>query len=265
MQNIDNIFLIGDLHGSINPIESFYNNNKELLQGKNNVLICLGDFGANYYFNHRDKKFKASLCKYPFTYFIIRGNHEERPSICAAKNPDDWSIESFFGNDVYVENDYPYIKYAQDIITDYLIPCGNKFLDTIIIPGAYSADKYYRLAQGWSWFENEQLSQEEMEYGKNFIQKCKSNECDLVLSHTCPLIYEPTDLFLPMIDQSTVDKSMEHFMNQIEFSLDYKAWCWGHFHECRDYPSPDGRRRLMLMHRPVRLEDIMNIDERIKE
>ncbi len=34
-------------------------------------------------------------------------------------------------------------------------------------------------------------------------------QVDIVLSHTCPLRYEPTEVFLPFIDQSKVDKSTE--------------------------------------------------------
>ena len=37
----------------------------------------------------------------------------------------------------------------------------------------------------------------------------QSDSYDLVLSHTCPIIYEPTDLFLFVVDQSTVDKTTE--------------------------------------------------------
>ena len=32
-------------------------------------------------------------------------------------------------------------------------------------------------------------------------------QVDVVFSHTCPLKYEPVEVFLPGIDQSTVDKS----------------------------------------------------------
>jgi 3-oxoacid CoA-transferase subunit A len=89
-------------------------------------------------------------------------------------------------------------------------------------------------------------------------------KCDLVLSHTCPIIYEPTDLFLSCIDQSMVDKTMERYLGEIEYKLDYRAWCWGHYHQHREYPSPDGRRRLMLMHEVVRLEDVMESKDIIK-
>lgn len=250
-----NIYLIGDLHGNFKPVRDFWLRAKlsEKMAEKENVLICLGDFGANFFFNHRDEEFKKKLGKYPFTYFVIRGNHEERPSICAEKNPDKWHKEEFFGNEVWVENNYPYIKYALDYPSVYWI---NGY-ETLIFPGAYSVDKYKRLQMGWSWFENEQLNEWEMGFGRKMVQNIKGRKIDLVLSHTCPIIYEPTDLFLSCVDQSMVDKSMERYLGEIEYNLNYRAWCWGHYHQHREYPSPDGRRRLMLMHGAVRLVDVL--------
>lgn len=52
----------------------------------------------------------------------------------------------------------------------------------------------------------------------------------MVLSHTCPFKYEPTEVFLPMIDQSTVDASTEHWLDQIEEAIEYQAWFCGHWH-----------------------------------
>lgn len=251
-----NIYLMGDLHGDFRPVRDFWLRAKlsEKMAEKENVLICLGDFGGNFFFNYRDDNFKEKLGKYPFTYFVIRGNHEERASICAEKYPDKWHKEEFFSNEVWVENDYPYIKYALDLPSIYWI---NGYT-TMIFPGAYSVDKYRRLQMGWSWFQDEQLNEWEMGFGRTIVKNSK-NKCDLVLSHTCPIIYEPTDLFLSCVDQSMVDKSMERYLGEIEYNLDYRAWCWGHYHQHREYPSPDGRRRLMLMHDVVKLEDVMNI------
>lgn len=251
-----NIYLMGDLHGDFRPVRDFWLRAKlsEKMAEKENVLICLGDFGGNFFFNYRDDNFKEKLGKYPFTYFVIRGNHEERPSICAEKYPDKWHKEEFFGGLVWVENDYPHIKYAWDIPMVYEIN-GYRAL---VFPGAYSVDKYRRLQMGWSWFENEQLDEWEMRKGRELVMRYDL-KCDLVLSHTCPIIYEPTDLFLSCVDQSMVDKSMERYLGEIEYNLNYRAWCWGHYHQHREYPSPDGRRRLMLMHDVVRLEDVMNI------
>lgn len=52
----------------------------------------------------------------------------------------------------------------------------------------------------------------------------------MVLSHTCPLKYEPTEMFLPMIDQSSVDNSTEAWLDRIEDRIHYKAWFCGHWH-----------------------------------
>ena len=53
---------------------------------------------------------------------------------------------------------------------------------------------------------------------------------DIVLTHTCPAKYIPTETFLPMIDQSTVDNSTEHWLDVIEDKLTYQKWYCGHWH-----------------------------------
>ena len=174
------IFALADIHGKWQIIRNFYEKHKEaenftLPNRENNIIILLGDAGLNYFFNHRDIEAKTKLNTFPFTYFVIRGNHEERPSICAEKYPDKWHTEKFWGNIVYVENDYPNIKYALDEAAIYNIPyitgycegtAENEYNDegmpywdfykALVIPGAYSVDKYYRIKNNWSWFENEQ-------------------------------------------------------------------------------------------------------------
>ena len=249
------IWAMGDIHGSHLPIENFWRRNKDDIKFSPNtdIIILLGDVGANYYFDYRDKNFKKKISKYPFTYFCIRGNHEERASICANKNQNNWHKENIFDNIVFVENDYPNIKYALDEVALYNI---NNF-KTLIIPGAYSVDKKYRLIRGWSWFENEQLTQEEMNLGKKIIET--NPIIDIVLSHTCPISYEPIDLFLSQIDQSTVDKTMEHYLNEIEYQLDYKLWLWGHYHTFRIYPPNGNKQKIMLFN-----QEVFNINEYFK-
>ena len=53
---------------------------------------------------------------------------------------------------------------------------------------------------------------------------------DVVLSHTTPYQYRPTDLFIPGLDQSTVDSSTEKWLRDIEERLVYEKWYAGHFH-----------------------------------
>ena len=248
---MNRVYALGDIHSKWQIVRDFYLTNKiQENFTKEDTLILLGDAGLNYFFNYRDEEAKQKLGKFPFTYFVIRGNHEERPSICAAKNPELWHTETYWGNTVYVENQFPHIKYALDEVALYEIPTNdeqNSVIRTLVIPGAYSVDKYYRLQNGWSWFEGEQLTAVEMERGLDLIHSL-DNEVDLVLSHTCPILFEPTDLFLPFIDQNMVDKTMERYLGQIEYQLQYNTWLWGHYHATREYPRIEGQsyKKVML-------------------
>lgn len=277
---MNKIYVFGDLHGSHKPIKNFYDcykDHHDFNFDGTDTIILLGDSGLNYYFNHRDDNFKNALSKYPFNYFVIRGNHEERPSICAEKEPEKWKTEIFWDNEVYVEKRCPKIKYALDVPAYYQIPtrymhsiemgedkmidvCA-RYYDVLVVPGAYSVDKEYRLMNGWSWFSQEQLSLKEMFDGLKVIEE-NYGDFDIVLSHTCPVKYEPVDLFLTFIDQSKVDKSMEVYLDYIDDMINYDLWIWGHYHTYRYYDpetwEEDGgdRRKLMLFN-----DNCIDLDE----
>lgn len=246
-------FLCGDIHGRPHPIENFVRRMKERgyeFDGTDKIIF-LGDAGFNFYLGDihyqggkADDNFKKKMSKYPFTFYVVRGNHEERPSIMYHQSPEVWRYmydENVHGM-VYCEAKYPNIRYFDDTPSVYTIG-GYK---TLVMGGAYSVDKYYRLMNKWTWFANEQLTEEEREIAR---QLCENEgwEMELILTHTCPSCFTPTDLFLQSVDQSQVDKTMEQFFGELEFKLNYRIWCWGHFHEYRDYPRcSDGRAQLML-------------------
>ena len=100
---------------------------------------------------------------------------------------------------------------------------------TIVIGGAYSVDKYYRLANGWNWWPDEQPSPE-MKKGIEKVLDYRGWKVDAVLSHTVPLKYEPVEVFMSCIDQSKVDKSTETWLDSIEDRLTYRHWYAGHYH-----------------------------------
>ena len=112
-----------------------------------------------------------------------------------------YKVVERYNNLVYIEDEYPNIAFAID---------GNIYdIDghqTIVIGGAYSVDKYYRLTRNAQWFEDEQPSAQIKQKVESTLNKVNW-KIDIVLSHTCPAKYTPTECFLPMIDQSTVDSS----------------------------------------------------------
>lgn len=208
------IFFTGDIHGSPFEIVNFCR--KHQLTAKDTIVI-LGDVGANYYENKTDRALKFTLSRLDPTIFCIHGNHEIRPANIPSYNTKQWN-----GGLVWYEEDFPNLLFAKD--GDIYDIEGIKHL---VIGGAYSVDKFYRLARGFGWWEDEQPSDEIKRYVEKQI---KGNRIDVVLSHTCPFKYEPIEVFLPNIDQNTVDTSTEKWLDKIEESIDYKAWYCGHWH-----------------------------------
>ena len=198
------------------------------------AIIILGDAGFNFWLNTTDIKAKREANKYGYKIYCVRGNHEERP-----ENID--SMETVFDENVcgpvFMENEFPNIRYFKDGgIYDIN---GHK---TLVIGGAYSVDKWYRLARAGllesennpaksGWFSDEMLTPSEMDA---IGAVAAGQRFDLILSHTCPILWEPTDLFLDFIDQSTVDKTMEIWMDELRHKMaDWGVWCFGHFHADR--------------------------------
>lgn len=126
---------------------------------------------------------------------------------------------------VWYQERWPNIRYFKEY-GEYNIN-GHSVL---CIGCAYSVDKHYRLTMGWPWFANEQLTEEEMNAA---YQMCYGKYYDFVFTHTCPISYEPIDLFLNGIDQKKIDKSMEIWLDKVNENILYGIWIFGHFHSDR--------------------------------
>lgn len=210
------IYITGDTHGDFNRIEEFC---EEYDTTKADTMIILGDAGINYNLNQRDVELKEELAKLPITLFCVHGNHEERPYLIGSYEEKIWN-EGL----VYYEEKYPNILFAAD--GEIYNLDGNK---AIVIGGAYSVDKNYRLSGNMPWFESEQPDDRTKDYVEYKLAQAHW-KVDFVLSHTGPLKYLPEDEFLPTVDQKYVDQSTEQWLDFIEDKLDYQLWYFGHFH-----------------------------------
>lgn len=252
----DKFYLSGDLHGDSSAMQYFFEQNNERLHfnKEHSHMILLGDVGCNYFIEgEKDKVFKKRLSELPFTFICLRGNHESRVTDVIKRFPDKWEIVSKYEGRIYREKAFQNIEYLEDIPALYHFG-GYKILS---IPGAFSVDKEFRLRNGWHWFENEQLSKEEMRKGIELVEKAKY--VDLVISHTCPADFMPTDLFINSIDQSKAYRGMEVFLSEVEWNLRYKRWAWGHFHDDRLYPRKDDTERIMLYSKVIDLDKFIQM------
>ena len=209
-------YITGDTHGEFSRIEQFC---ERIKPTRDDTMIILGDAGINYNGGWRDIHKKQRLAKLPITLFCIHGNHEMRPAAL-----DGYRLIPWNGGMVYQEECFPNLLFAKD---GEIYRLGGK--DVLVVGGAYSVDKEYRLRMGYRWFSDEQPSGEIKEYVKQQLDRV-GWKVDVVLSHTCPRKYEPVEHFMPGIDQSKVDKSTENWLDMIEDRLDYKEWYCGHWH-----------------------------------
>ena len=235
---LKHLIFTGDMHGGFAAITRIINiqRNTPEYKPEETMIVVLGDTGLNYWLNNTDKKYKKLLNSMNYHIYCVRGNHEQRPEFI-----DSMTLinDENVNNVVYVEEAFPNIRYFVDGKIYNLL--GYKCL---VVGGAYSVDKWYRLARaGYSkdeaetadpkqcgWFKDECLTAAEM---AAIMEKVKGESVDFVLSHTCPLSWEPTDLFLNGIDQSTVDKSMEVWLDELKDNVKWKYWLFGHYHADR--------------------------------
>lgn len=209
-------YITGDTHREFDRIERFCLENGTTVD---DVMIILGDAGINYFGDHSDRQLKQRLSELNITLFCIHGNHEQRPWLVGDYEEMPWN-----NGVVYVEKQYPNLLFAKDGEIYH-------FNGRTVMPigGAYSVDKYYRLRHGLGWFESEQPDEEIKAYVESQLDKV--DWCvDVILSHTVPVEAEPVWAFIPGLDQSTVDKSTERWLQHIHDRLDFSEWYAGHYH-----------------------------------
>lgn len=249
------IYITGDTHRNFKRVRDFCEKNNT---SKEDVLIILGDAGINYYLDESDLFLKEELQELPITLFCIRGNHEVRPDDINTYEIRYWHSgndrlcgfwdrpnrpSGYGGGAVFVEPDFPNLIFAQDGETYYIN--NKKFL---VIGGAYSIDKWYRISHGLRWFKNEQLRFSERVKIEKEI-KDNNYSFDYILSHTCPYNTRPEHLFLKGVNQNTVDTTMEKWLQDIADKINFKRWYFGHYHG--DW---DNGKYSMLYEKIVRFE-----------
>ena len=235
MSNITTWLIRGDTHGGTNWITEQLKDYRP----EQTAIIILGDAGFNFFLNKRDQQTKEYVEQFGYYIYVVRGNHEMRPEhLPSLVHEYDKNVE---GQVIY-EPDYPHIRYFDEYASPIYTINGYRCL---VLNGAYSVDKWYRLNRAGmteetnnpkqtGWFADECLTKEEMAEIEHYIDNSGDYTFDFVFSHTCPLKYQPTDLFLGFVDQSTVDNSMEVWMDKLSEKIVVNiAWLYGHYHKDR--------------------------------
>ena len=226
-------YITGDKHRHFKRVKKFC---QDMKTQKKDVLIILGDSGINYYCDIRDDKLKTELSSLNITLLCLHGNKENRP-----QNVGTYGLRNFCGGKVLYEPRYPNILFAID--GEIYTFEGKKYM---VIGGAHSVDKVKCLEEGLPFWEDEMPDDTIKETVKKKLAS-QNNTIYGMLTHTCPIKYIPTEMFISTRQNSSknnqskkhnskkifkpdIDRSTEEWLGTIEKKIKYKVWFCGHYH-----------------------------------
>lgn len=229
------VLVTGDIHGNTDRLERIAN---RINLTSKDVIIILGDAAFNYFCDTNSKGndyfAKRRANNLGCTIFCIHGNHEARPHTINS-----YKTKEYNNGIVWYEDEFPNLLFAKDgeiyKFNDY---------NCLVIGGAYSIDKHVRISRGGRWFSDEQPSIEIKDFVKNAIKH--NDSIDIVFTHTCPSEFEPTEMFISGFDESSIDRSTELWLDDIETAVSYKKWYCGHFHTNKTINTSKGKMRFMF-------------------
>lgn len=224
-------FITGDKHRHFHSVARFCN---DMNTTRKDVLIVLGDTGFNYYEDKRDKDLKEEVAALNITLLCLHGNKEKRP-----QNMGTYGLRDFCGGKVYYEPRYPNILFAID---------GEIYRfdgrDYLTVGGAHSVDKLQCLGMDLPFFEDEMPSDQTKALVEKRLAE-RNNRIYGILTHTCPLRYLPTEMFLSTKKAAKhkskkkkrspqfpldIDRSTEEWLGSLEQKVNYCVWFCGHYH-----------------------------------
>ena len=123
------VYYTGDIHGHEYEIESFC---KRFKPTRDDIIVILGDVGANYGKDERDAELKKALNKLKPTILCIHGNHEIRP----------WNIPTYKSKESNISSSMPLprktiwltIGTARTIKTVVNLPYGRDGTKPVLFP-----------------------------------------------------------------------------------------------------------------------------------
>ena len=129
------VYITGDIHGEVRRVSEMIEKYEITPE---DIIVILGDVGMNYYGNKKgDRHRKKKMNNLGVPIFCIHGNHEQRPW-----NIPGYEIEFWKGGKVWVQKEYPNLKFAKD---------GEIFLNEInSVPGSLAFYLFSDTIKEWS-------------------------------------------------------------------------------------------------------------------
>lgn len=224
------IFITGDTHGDYDIKKLNRHNFPEQTElRKDDYLIIAGDFGCVWY-GTKDMADRCPCYEVPpahrtyvgkddywlkwhdeknYTTLFVDGNHENHALL------DSYPIEEWHGGKIHrIKPSVIHLMRGQ------VYEIAGKTIFTM--GGASSTDKQYR-KENVSWWSRELPGEEEFEEARNNLAKY-DNKVDYIVTHCIG-----TRVMNELNQVGSIDR-LTDFLTEIEMTVDYKQWYFGHFH-----------------------------------
>jgi len=201
---VNNMILLGDIHGDWNYLQKIINKNP------NKTIICLGDFG--YWPN--TEIWPPNIVSATAPIYFIDGNHE---NFWAMKDNDllGWEKpKNIRGNIYYLSRGLTFNLEDKNILC-----CG----------GGESVDRVYRTI-GENWFPEESISYTDTQ---KCIDKVENEQIDLVITHVAPSCFKiETEINLYPISKSPSENNLSYLAEAIlNYQEKMPQWFFAHYHQ----------------------------------
>lgn len=243
------LFVTGDIHADSKRMWDAVGRAEDLV-GRDlepsDEMLLLGDVGL-FYGDFESRQLLNAMLTVGCRWVVLRGNHDARywRDIRSGRylGGSPWHVRRWRGGDALESDAARGVLFLPDAGGRYEL-AGHPML---AIPGAFSVDGAYRVANRLPYEPNEQLSWAEADAIAGIAQ---GGGIEFVMSHTCPLSWLDgmRDLLLPGLDQSRIDKGMERMMDLVLDAVEptLRGWWFGHYHGDRLIDGTGGRGRLMF-------------------
>lgn len=232
---MNNIYIVGDLHGGIgnemDKVNPEYLKREGIVLDNTDLLLQLGDWGFPFLdkdhmtSEQRDEYYKAMQFwkDYPCEVAFLEGNHDcfsfwskvpvtQRYSGLVQEHPDSPGVFHLMRGETYKINNLS------------VFACG----------GAVSRDKGRR-TPNISWWEEEQMTEEEIARAVANLRRYRG-KVDLVITHTPPasickrILYANGDYNVVYDRGADFFDCLMHGDLKQEINFEYRLWCCGHLH-----------------------------------
>ena len=232
------LYITGDTHGEFTALEQFAR--KHTHSREDCILVC-GDFGGVWSGDKKERRRLDRLENLPCTTLFVDGNHENFDRL------DRLPMAEWRGGQVHIVR--PHVLHlmrgqvftlegrtfftmggasSHDISDGILSPFDADYEET---RAAMRRSGMKFRTRHRNWWPQELPTPSEYALARETLDRIQW-KVDCVITHCAPSSLQKSMIFVDFTNDPLTD-----FLEEVRQRLDFRAWCFGHYHQDLDFPD----------------------------